>query len=178
MEELAQKKSSFVNVMAWLMMGFGAFGFMIGSFQLFFFKFVLGDAFVDEMTSTSGLFIEDYANLFFQNIPLILGFFLMGYALQIVVGLGLWKRMSWAWMASIAVFSVILLGTIGIGVFQQIFYSIMFAEVPEPNLDNAVFSSMQLSVRLIAGFMMILFSCLWAWIIYRLSRPEIRAEFV
>ncbi|MEL7535366.1 MAG: hypothetical protein AAFN10_29010, partial [Bacteroidota bacterium] len=63
-------------MIGWLMMGFGGFAFLIASFQLFFFLFVLSDNFVEEMIlPQSDLFIEQYLNFIFTNLPFLLGFF-------------------------------------------------------------------------------------------------------
>ncbi|MFK7922221.1 MAG: hypothetical protein AB8H47_09700 [Bacteroidia bacterium] len=178
MEAPAKQKSSFVNVIAWLMMGFGAFGFVVGSLQLFFFKFVGPVNFSEELPMQPEDFIGQYIGFVFGNMPYILSIFLVGYVLQFGVGFGLWKRKNWAWMSSIAVFVVLLLGTIGIGIGQQILYNFMFSEFPDPGLEDATFMSLRLIFHLMSGLMMLAFALLWSWIIYRLSRPEIRAEFV
>ncbi|MEL7533349.1 MAG: hypothetical protein AAFN10_18695, partial [Bacteroidota bacterium] len=106
------------------------------------------------------------------------GFFMLGNLLQIVVGFGLWKRLKWAWMASLAVFVVILLGTIGLGIFQQIFYSIMFNDLAEIGQTDDIVNGFQIGIRAFAGLMMLAMAALWSWILYRLSRPKVRAEFV
>ncbi|MEM6345752.1 MAG: hypothetical protein AAF927_17800 [Bacteroidota bacterium] len=179
MESSSAKKSSFVNVIAWLMMGFGGFALLIASFQLFLFLFVLPDEFPEQIINPhSERFIEQFMSFMFTNLPILLGLFMLGNLLQIVVGFGLWKRHKWAWVASMAVFVVILLGTIGGGIFQQIFYSIVFSEMPEVGPEESIFASFQIGVRAFAGFMMLAMSALWIWILYRFLRPEIRREFV
>ncbi len=179
MESSTPKKSSFVNVISWLMMGFGGFTFIIGGFQLFIFLFVLPDGFPQEMIDpNSEMFIEKYMSFMFLNLPYLIGFFMLGNLLQVVVGFGLWKRFRWAWMASLAVFVVLLLGTIGLGIFQQIFYSIMFSEMAEMGPSDDIVNGFTMGIRVFAAVMMLAMAGLWSWIIYRLSRPAVRTEFV
>lgn len=177
MEVSPKKKSTFVNVIAWLMMGFGAFGLLFGSVQLFLFSHFMQDDFYEETISPGGDIIDQVISISFRYLPYVLGVVLVAYALQILVGYGLWKRLKWAWMASLAVFAMMLMGTIAMGVGQQLIYSFIFSGLSDPGLAESEFFSIQLIVRLMAGMMMLAFAGLWAWILYRLSRPAIRAEF-
>lgn len=178
METADKKKSSFVNVIAWLMMGLGSFSLLIAGFQLFFVLFVLPDDAFSELRGLSFEQVPSFFSLMLANLHILIGFVILAYVLQIIAGFGLWKRYRWAWLVSIAIFSIILLGTITAGIGQQIFYVFMFDQMQTHAAADPIFTNIQLYMRIVAGVMMLTMSVLWGWILYRLSRPEIRAEFV
>jgi hypothetical protein len=173
-----QKKSTFVNVLAWIFIVMAGFVTLISVLQNIMIFLVFP---VDQMKETlndsqTQEQIPFFARFMFSNIRLFFfGFFAIS-ATTLVSAIGLLKRKNWG--------RIVFLAVMGIGIcwniFSLVIQNMMFSSMPvfpHEEIDSQ-FSTMMIVMKIITFIFAVGISYLFGWIIYKLCSAKIKAEFI
>jgi hypothetical protein len=173
-----QKKSAFVNALAWIFIALAGFATLISILQNVMIFLVFP---VDEMNETfKDTQVQEqipfFARFMFSNIRLFFLGFLAISATALVSAIGLLKRKNWG--------RIIFLAIMGLGIcwnlFGLVIQNMMFTSMPgfpHGEIDSQ-FSTMMLAMKIVTFIFAVGISYLFGWIIYKLCSVKIKTEFI
>ena len=177
MKNQTEKKSSFINALAWISIIFAALGFFSSLLQtlivnIFLSKEQIVKAFEDPQLSNQ---VPEIIIFLVSNLNVLAPMFMLFSVLFFLVSLGLLKRKNWARLA----FIIFLVIGITSSVLALIFQSKLMPEFHQIKGDIPGFdpNAMIKSVKIFNVFINIIHVGLYAWIIKKLISKEIKNEF-
>jgi len=175
--EHQKKRSSFVNLFAWISIVFSGFGILIGIMQNVMMQSMMKDAnFEQALNQNENL--PPLMKLMFENFELLVMGSLLITIVLFIASIGLLKRKNWARIFFIVFLMVGILWTVVGGVMQ---FSVMDSMMTASTLPQDVppeFQNMQNTMKVVMGVMMVAIVGLHAYLIKRLHSDEIKQEFV
>ena len=171
-----QKQSAFVTVLAWIFIALAGFATFISIFQ----NIMIWTLFpVEEMNKAfedSQEQVPFFINFMFANIRfIVLGIFIV-CGTTFVSAIGMLKRKNWGRLIFIAVMGL----GIGWNIFALIIQNAMMASMPDfpfAEMETPIFIMITI-MKIITFVFVVAFSYLFGWLIYKLTSPKIKAEFV
>ena len=175
--EHQKKRSSFVNVFAWISIVFSGFGILIGIMQNVMMQSMMKDAnFEQALNQNENL--PPLMKFMFENFELLVMVSLLITIVLFIASIGLLKRQNWARLFFIVFLMVGIIWTVVMGVMQFSFMdSMMTASTSSQNLPSD-FQNMQNTMQIVMGIMIVAIVALHTYLIKRLSSDEIKKEFV
>jgi hypothetical protein len=168
MTDAAAPRSTFVTILAWLCIAFFAFGTLIGVLQNAMLYFLMGG--MPPIPEDQLQQVPPLMRWMFGNFKLIFFSALLFMAFMLVASISLLKRQNWARLAFIVVLGLGILWS----VFGIYFISVVMDEMPQPP-EVRQFETI---VTIITVIFSLIFSVLHGWILWKLTTPDIRREFV
>lgn len=172
------ERSTFVSVLAWIFIILGGFVTLISLLQNIMIAVMFP---VEEMNRTFNdpQFQEQtpfFFRLIFSNIRLFFFSFLIISGTTVVSAIGLLKRKNWARIIFILVMGL----GIGWNVLSLVIHTSMFSTMPDipPEAVNGEFITMMTIMKVFMFILAMGLSYLCLWIIYKLTTPDIKAEFI
>ena len=170
-------RSSFVTVLAIVFIVLSAGYSLVGLMQNLMVNFMFPMDQMDQAIASDpqGLpaplvFLFSHMRLFF------LGMLLLSLTM-LAASIGLLKRKAWGRILFIGMMAMGIAWNVAGVVLQNYMASAMAANMPPPGAGVPDFSVMMGVMRVFGLLMALVFSGLFGWIIYRLLRPEVAAEF-
>jgi hypothetical protein len=164
------RQSTFVTVLAWLVIVFAGMSTLAGLLQSALVGMMMTPLSESEAQTMPPLMRVVFANfdwLIYANTTLS--------AAALATGIGLLKRKEWARLVTIAMLIFSIVGTIALVIAQQFFIAAIFPEGPDMPADV---QSVMLAMRVGTAIFGLLFIVLHGWLTFRLLSPAVRAEFV
>jgi hypothetical protein len=173
-----QKRSTFVNALAWIFIALAGFATLIAILQNIMITVMFP---VEEMNKAfENAQIQEqlpfFAKFMFSNIRLFFASILVVSGTTFISAIGLLKRKNWARLIFIAM--------MGLGIcwniFSLIIENIMLTSIPDftqSEMDSH-FSTMMNVMKIFTFVFAIGMSYLFAWIIYKLTSLNVKNEFV
>ena len=169
------KQSFFINIFAWISIVFSGFSIVIGIKQNMIIMRVMKDIGLEEMSQNIPDDMPPMMAIMFGNIELIAMGTLVLAIITFISAIALLKRKNWARLFFIVLLVVGILWNV-IGGYMQfdMMGSMMFAgeEIP------AEMQSMQSTMKIVIGVMIVAILALHIYLIKRLSSDEIKGEFL
>jgi len=175
--EHQKKRSSFVNVFAWISIVFSGFGVLIGIMQNVMIQTMMKDANFEQAIGQNEN-LPPLMKLMFENFELLVMGTLLLTIVLFITSIGLLKRKNWARLFFIVFLIVGIIWTVVVGVMQ---FSVMDSMMTTNTLPQDLppeFQNMQNTMKIVMGVMMVAIVALHAYLIKRLSSDEIKQEFV
>jgi len=170
------KQSSFINTFAWIAIVFSGFGVLIGIMQNIMMMTVMKDrGFAEEMSQNIPDDMPPMMAIMFGNMELIAMGTLVLAIITFISAIALLKRKNWARLFFIVLLVVGILWNVISGYMQfDMMDSMMFAgeEIP------AEMQSIQSTMKIIMGVIIVAILALNIYLIKRLSSDEIKSEFL
>lgn len=171
------RKSNFVSILAWVFIALSAGATALSALQNLMLYLVFPRA---EMKAAleSGARVEHIpwvARVMMSNFELFVGAFLFLAVLMLIVSIGLLRRWNWARRLIIIFMGLgILWNLVGIAVQYWLF--------AEPTVDVAPefaagMQTLLIVLRVFTAIVALVMSGLMAWVMWRLTRPAVAAEF-
>jgi hypothetical protein len=172
-EQGPAQRSTFVTVLAWLLIAFAGFATLIGLMQNIMIHTVMPfdrlPADAPGMERMPGFF-----RFLFSNVHLVFLSFLVLSAVALVSAIGLLKRKNWSRLVFIGLFGLGILWNIAGVVLQQVMMSSMSTPAgAPPEFENAATFMLIFGVLFAAAF-----SALFGWLMFKLLSRRVRAEFL
>lgn len=171
------QRSTFVTILAWLMIVPSALGVLISTLQNVLVFTVMP---MDQMTLPSGPEAEQIpavALFMMEHMRAVFAAFWLLTVLALASGIGLLKRKEWARLAVIALLVLNIVMNLGGLYVQQSFLSSIPVAADTPPEFREQFESMASTMWTVSIAMALGFSAVSAWMIWRLSSESIKAEF-
>lgn len=171
------QRSSFVTVLAWLLIVPSVLGVLISTLQNVMIATVMP---MDQMTLPSGPEAEQlpaFVTFVFGHIRALFVVFWLMTVVSLASGIGLLKRREWARLAVMALLALSILWNLGGLYLQHSLMSSMTATADAPQDFRDQFDSMASTVWMVSLAMALGFSAVSAWLIWRLGSAPIKAEF-
>ena len=173
-----QKKSTFVNALAWIFIALAGFATIISIFQNIMISVMFP---MDEMnkafeSTQAQEQVPFFARFMFSNIRLFFLSFLAIAGTTLVSAIGLLKRKNWG---RILFMAIMFLGVCW-NIFSLVLQNLMFTSFPDfPQSEmNAQFNTMMTVMKVFTFVFAVGFSYLFGWIIFKLSSFKIKKEFI
>ena len=171
-----QKKSTLVTVLAWIFIALAGFATFISILQ----NIMIWALFpVEEMNKAfegSQEQVPFFISFMFSNIRLIVLGILVVCGTTLVSAIGMLKRKNWG--------RIIFIGIMGLGICWNIFGLIMqnsmmasMTEFLPGEMETPIFIIITI-MKIVTFVFVVAFSYLFGWLIYKLTSPKIKAEFV
>ena len=172
-EQGSPQRSTFVTVLAWLLIAFAGFATLIGIMQNIMIHTMMP---VDRLpVDAPGM--ERMPGVFrfmLSNVQLFFLSFLVLSAVALVSAIALLKRKNWSRLVFIGLFGLGILWNIAGVVLQQVMMSSMPKPAgASPEFENAATFMLIFGVLLAAAF-----SALFGWLMFKLLSRRVRAEFL
>ena len=171
-----QKQSTFVTVLAWIFIALAGFATFISIFQ----NIMIWTLFpVEEMNRAfegSQEQVPFFVEFMFSNIRFIVLGILVVCGTTLVSAIGMLKRKNWGRLIFITIMGL----GIGWNVFGLIMQNSMMAVIPDfsfAEMETPIFIMMTI-MKIVTFVFVVSFSYLFGWLIYKLTSPKIKAEFV
>jgi len=169
------KRSSFINTFAWITIVFSGFSIVIGIMQSMIIMRVIKDIGLKEMSQNIPDDMPPMMAIIFGNMELIIIGTLVLTIITFISAIALLKRKNWARLFFIVLLLVGILWNV-IGGYMQfdMMGSMMFAgeEIP------AEMQSIQSTMKIVMGAIIVAILALHIYFIKRLSSDEIKGEFL
>jgi len=175
--EHQKKRSSFVNVFAWISIVFSGFGILIGILQNVMMQTVMKDANFEQAIGQNEN-LPPLMKLMFENFELLVMGTLLMTIVVFIASIGLLKRKNWARIFFIVFLIVGIIWTVVSGVMQ---FSVMDSMMTTNTLPQDVppeFQNIQNTMKIVMGVITIAMLGLYAYLIKRLRSDEIKQEFM
>jgi len=175
--EHQKKRSSFVNLFAWISIVFSGFGILIGIMQNVMIQTMMKDANFEQAIGQNEN-LPPLMKLMFENFELLVMGTLLLTIVLFITSIGLLKRKNWARLFFIVFLIVGIIWTVVVGVMQ---FSVMDSMMTTNTLPQDLppeFQNMQNTMKIVMGVMMVAIVGLHAYLIKRLHSDEIKQEFV
>jgi len=175
--EHQKKRSSFVNLFAWISIVFSGFGVLIGILQNVMMQTVMKDANFEQAIGQNEN-LPPLAKLMFENFELLVMGTLLLTIVLFIASMGLLKRKNWARIFFIVFLMVGIIWTVVGGVMQ---FSLMDSMMTTNTLPQDVppeFQNMQNTMKIVMGVITVAMLGLYAYLIKRLRSDEIKKEFM
>ncbi len=172
---MAAPQSTFVTIIAWLMIIFSGLSAFVGVLQSIFVAVAMPMPPMSE-ADFAGLpaEISSTALLIFQNFTLIVFANTAFSILALVAAIGLLKRREWGRRIVIALFILTAVGVVLIAVAQQAMFQWMLGQDQDlPPDAKSLFLTMRIAFVVFAAVIV----AAHAWVALRLNSAAIRAEF-
>jgi hypothetical protein len=173
-----QKKSNFVNVLAWIFIALSGFATLISILQNIMISVMFP---IDEMNKAfEGAQAQEqipyFAKFMFANIRFFFLSFLAISGTTFVSAIGLLKRKNWGRI----IFMVIMGFGICWNIFSLVLQNLMFTSFPDfPQGEmSSQFNTMMNVMKIFTFVFAVGLSYLFGWIIYKLSSFKIKNEFI
>ena len=178
--QLPGTRSSFVSVLAWILIVLAGFTTLIAIAQNILVQvFCAGPQFeraIEEANRQQDL--PAFARFMFNNIKLFFAAILLLSAATFVAAIGLLRRRNWARFALIAILGAGIAWNItGIFVQASMMQSMSAQFANAPSEVRSQFQIMSVTMTVFGALMALAFALLFGWIIKRLLSPAIAAEF-
>lgn len=171
-----QKKSTFVNALAWIFIALAGFATLISVLQNVMILLVFPVEKMNETFKDTQEQIPFFARFMFSNIRLFFFGFLVISATTLVSAIGLLKRKNWG--------RIFFLSIMGLGICWNIFGLVMqnmmftsMSGLPHGEIDSQ-FSTMMIVMKIVTFIFAVGISYLFGWIIYKLCSEKIKTEFI
>jgi len=175
--EHQKNRSSFINVFAWISIVFSGFGILIGIMQNIMIQSMMKDVNFGQAMSENENF-PPFAKAMLDNFDLLA----MGNLLITIVifaaSIGLLKRKNWARLFFIVFLIMGIIWTVVGGIMQFSFMDSVMATNTMPQNMPSEFQSIQYTMKIIIGIMMVAMLGLNLYLIKRLRSDEIKQEFI
>lgn len=171
-EQGPAQRSTFVTVLAWLIIVFAGFATLVGLMQ----NIIIHTIMPFDRLPMDGPGMDRMPGFFrflFSNVHLFFLSFLALSAVSLVSAIGLLKRKNWSRLVFIGLFCLGILWNIAGVVLQQVMMSSMPSPSGAPPEFESVATAMLIFGVLFAGAL----SALFGWLIFKLLSRRIRAEF-
>lgn len=172
-EQGPAQRSTFVTVLAWLLIVFAGFATFIGIMQNIMIHTIMP---IDRMPADApGM--ERMPGIFrflFSNVRLFFLSFLVLSAVALVSAIGLLKRRNWSRLLFVGLFGLGILWNIAGVILQQVVISSM----PTPAGAPPEFESAATFMLLFGVLFAAAFSALFGWLMFKLLSRRVRAEFL
>ncbi len=174
-------RSNFVTVLAWIFIAFSGFAVFVSILQnvMITFSFPMERIQAAMQEPQAQQHVPAAFRFLFNNFAWLFRAFLVVSLAVLAASIGLLRRKNWARIAFIMLMALGILWNLGGVVLQSVLLS-SFPPFPhQPPAEMAENFGRMLSVMRIATvFMVVAFSALCGWIIWKLASPQIRAEFM
>ena len=175
--EQQTKRSSFINVFAWISIIFSGFGILIGIMRNVMMQTVMKDAHFEQAVS-KGENIPPLMKTMFENFDILVMGTLLITIVVFVASIGLLKRKNWARLFFIIFLILGVIWTVVSGVMQFAFMDSIMIGQNMPQDVPPEFQSMQNTMKIVSGILMVAIVGLHLYLIKRLRSDEIKDEFV
>ena len=170
------KRSSFINVFAWISIIFSGFGILVGIMQNVMMQTVMKDAHFEQLTKDEN--IPPLMKIMFENFDILVMGTLLITIVVFIASIGLLKRKNWARLFFIVFLILGVIWTVVGGVMQFSFMDSMMIGQNMPQDAPPEFQSMQNTMKIVSAVMMVAMVGLYLYLIKRLRSDEIKDEFV
>lgn len=175
----AAPRSTFITVLAWLMIVFTGFGTAIATLQNLMLAFLFPmEEMAHAMQATEVQEMPALARFMFSHFQWFFGAFLVLFATLFTMSIALLKRKNWARIFFIGFFALSIAWNLAMPFLQYHMMSSMFAMptagAPTPPDEFRIFPVIML---VFSALMALGFSALFAWLIKRLCSASIKTEF-
>jgi hypothetical protein len=165
------KQSTFVTVLAWMVIVFAGMSTVAGLLQVVLVSFLMP---IPALSETDAREMPAMMRVMFANFHwMIYGSTLLSL-LGLAAGVGLLKRKEWARIVMIGLLVLAAAGSAAAAIAQQLFVSAFFPEGADTPPDV---QSFMLVMRIAAAIFGLAFVVIHSWLAVRLNSPAIRAEF-
>jgi hypothetical protein len=172
-EQDPAQRSTFVTVLAWLLIAFAGFATLIGLMQNIMIHTMMPfDRLPADAPGTEAM--PGFFRFMFANVHLFFLSFLVLSAVALVSAIGLLKRKNWARLVFIGLFGLGILWNIAGVVLQQV----MMASMPTPAGAPPAFQNAATFMLVFAVLFAAAFSALFGWLMFKLLSRRVRAEFL
>lgn len=172
------QRSTFVTVLAWLVIVMAGFTTFIGVLQNIMISTMMP---FDKMPSPSGPEAEHmpaFMRFMMANVRWFFLAFLLLSAATLASAIGLLRRKEWARLVFIGLLSLGIVWNIaGVFVQQSMLGGAAMAPTNAPPEFRAEFERMATMMLIVSVVFAVAFSALFGWLIKRLSSAPVRAEF-
>jgi hypothetical protein len=169
-------RSQFVTALAWFSIVIAALAMCSSLLQNIFVHVFLPNTTIEQFQQAADANVVPPALMFvFKHMKTILLVYLLMTIVLLIVSIALLKRKEWGRVAFIALLAI---GTLS--GFAPLFFPISVADfLPKDvaGVDPNIAADFALGFKIVLILLTLLFVALHGWIIYKLCRPEIRAEF-
>lgn len=169
------ERSTFVTVVAWILIVVSAFTTLITLLQNLMVHFVFRSAGIDMTAHPPPSDAPAFARFLFEHMELVFLAFLLVSALTLVASIGLLKRMNWARLVVVALMALGVawcLGGLVVQVVMMLSVRDQFMQPGGPGMS--AFFYIFIAVNMLIS---LAFAGLFGWIAKRLLSPPIIAEF-
>jgi hypothetical protein len=176
----APVRSNFVTVLAWIFIVLSGFAVFVSILQNVMITYLFPMERIQEVMQEQQAqqHIPGAFRFLFNNFAWFFRAFLVISLAVLAASIGLLRRKNWARIAFIMLMALGILWNLGGVALQSILLS-SFPPFPhEASAEMAEnFSRMLIVMKIATAFMVVAFSALFGWIIWKLVSPQIRAEF-
>ena len=167
----SSNQSTFVTVVAWLVLILSAMSTLAGLMQSVMLAMV--DPF-PPVTAEEAKTMPLLAVLAFNNFRLFAWGMTAAYAVTCAAAVGVLRRQEWGRQVLIVVFSIAAVGSAAIAIGMQLMMNEMFQGVDDAPPDAR---AMIVAMRAFGAVFAIVFVAAFGWLAYKFSTPAVRAEF-
>jgi hypothetical protein len=164
-------QSTFVSVLAWIMMIFSGFAGFGGLLQSVLVAFMLP---IPPLTESEAANTPLIFNVIFANFHWFVWSLTAFWLAAFVFAFALLRRKEWGRVGAIAVLLILGLTTVVTAILQQMLVSGMFQSTTDAPDEVAAFV---VAIRIGTAIFGLLFVAVLTWLALRLNSPVIRAEF-
>jgi hypothetical protein len=172
-----RKKSTFVNVLAWIFIIFGGFATFIGILQNILIHVMFPKDFMNQgiQQTKNAEQVPAFVNFMINHFDLVFLFFLIVSTISFISAIALLKRKNWARIVFIILLALGILWNVG--AIAMMFT--MFNTVPAiaGKATPPGFEKMMLIMKIASLIMVVGISSLFLWVIKKLTSAPIKAEF-
>ncbi|MCZ4409028.1 hypothetical protein O3Q51_09425 [Cryomorphaceae bacterium 1068] len=163
--EQVHKESTFITVLAWILIVLSALSTVMSIFQLFFFSFIL--EVLDSLFDSSVSLWDSIQILWVFAYPLIIIY-------AFISAIGLLRRRNWARVSYVILFGIGIAYNVGTLIYTMNPAGEYFSDFDgtDQELDGFVFTVGLFSILVALGF-----SVLYGWLIKKLTSEKIKIEF-
>ena len=174
--ENQKKQSSFINVFAWISIVFSGFGILIGILQNVMMQTVMKDANFEEAINKAEN-LPPLMKVMFENFEFLVMGTLIVTIMTFIASIGLLKRKNWARLFFIIFLVLGVIWTV-VGGFMQFSFmdSMTMSSIPQDVPPE--FQTMQNTMKIVMGVMLVAMLGLYLYLIKRLRSDEIKEEFI
>jgi len=179
MNAVAEQRSTFVTVVAWLFIITAGFATFISLLQNITLHFLFP---MEKMQETmygqpQGADLPPMATFMFEYMEVLFGLMLLLTSLTLAAAIGLLLRKNWARITFVILMILGVVWNLGSLAAQQLFFRSMPVAEHAP-ADFVRHTQGMMNVMNAFSLLLALLLCLlFGWIAWKLTRPEIRAEF-
>ena len=168
--------SAFVTVLAWILIVLSGLSSLMLVFQNIWMHTLLADPemqaiFNDMPQEMSG---QPMMRFMFRHMAAIAAVSLLACLALLTCAIGLLRRRNWGRLG--------IIGLLALGIAYQLLSMawvwFMWRDMGAVGFEPAQFQELMRGMQLISGFVTLVICALFAWLIYKLRTPAVRAEFV
>ena len=168
--------SAFVTVLAWILIVLASLSSLMLVFQNIMMHTLLADPEMQAMVTDMPQDMpgQPMMSFIFRHVAAIVAVSLLACLAMLTCAIGLLRRRNWGRLG--------IMGLLALGIVYQLlsmgFAWFVWQDMGAFGVEATQFQDLMHGMQLVSGLFTLAFCALFAWLIYKLRTPAIRAEFV